>query len=50
MKTRWKEHETITVAILRPLELTADEKTTVVAFLGAITATQYHMQRPELPR
>src|SRR5690606_31013123 len=36
--------------ILRPLELTDDEKEAVVAFLGAITATQYRMQRPELPR
>jgi len=40
----------VTDPILRPLELTAEEKAAVVAFLGAITATQYHMQRPELPR
>ncbi|MEC3879693.1 cytochrome-c peroxidase [Parapedobacter sp. 10938] len=40
----------VTDPILRPLELTADEKEAVVAFLGAITATQYRMQRPELPR
>lgn len=40
----------VTDSILRPLELTADEKDAIVAFLGAITATQYHMRRPELPR
>ena len=36
--------------ILRPLKLTPDEKQAVVAFLGAITATQYKMRRPALPK
>lgn len=40
----------LTDPILRPLKLTAEEKQDIVAFLGAITATQYHMRRPELPR
>ena len=39
-----------TDAILRPLKLTPDEKQAVVAFLGAITATQYKMRRPALPK
>lgn len=36
--------------ILRPLQLTADEKQALVSFLEAITATQYKMRRPELPK
>ncbi len=37
--------------LLKPLQLTVEEKDAVVAFLGAITATQYKMRRPEqLPR
>ncbi|WEK35588.1 MAG: cytochrome c peroxidase [Candidatus Pseudobacter hemicellulosilyticus] len=36
--------------ILRPLNLTEAEKADLVAFLEAITATQYKMRRPELPK
>ncbi|WP_316810138.1 cytochrome-c peroxidase [Pedobacter heparinus] len=36
--------------ILRKLNLNPDEKKAIVAFLQAVTATQYHMPRPELPR
>ncbi|MGK6350530.1 cytochrome-c peroxidase [Parapedobacter sp. DT-150] len=40
----------VTDPLLRPLKLNAEEKEAIVAFLGAVTATQYHMRRPELPR
>ncbi len=36
--------------LLKKLNLTRDEIKAVVAFMDAITATQYKMQRPELPR
>ncbi|NIG55509.1 cytochrome-c peroxidase [Chitinophaga sp. Cy-1792] len=36
--------------ILHKLNLTKDEIGAIVAFMDAITATQYKMQRPELPR
>lgn len=36
--------------ILQPLGLTPQEKQDLVAFLEAITATQYKMRRPELPK
>lgn len=36
--------------LLKPLKLTSAEVKAVVAFMNAITATQYHMRRPELPR
>ncbi|RFS25090.1 cytochrome-c peroxidase [Chitinophaga silvatica] len=36
--------------ILRKLNLTKDEIAAVVAFMDAISATQYKMSRPELPR
>lgn len=36
--------------ILQPLKLTNDEKQALVAFLEAITATQYKMRRPVLPK
>lgn len=36
--------------ILRPLQLTETEKEDLVAFLHAITATQYKMRRPEFPK
>lgn len=36
--------------LLRPLHLTEQEKDDLVAFLHAITATQYKMRRPELPK
>lgn len=36
--------------ILRKLNLNPDEKKAIVAFLHAVTATQYKMPRPELPR
>ena len=36
--------------ILKPLQLKADEKQALVAFLEAISGTQYKMRRPELPK
>jgi cytochrome c peroxidase len=39
-----------TDVILQPLKLTKEEKQALVAFLDAITATQYKMRRPELPK
>lgn len=36
--------------LLKPLKLTTEEKRSLVAFLEAITATQYKMPRPELPK
>lgn len=38
-----------TDVLLQPLNLTAEEKLDLVAFMNAITATQYKMRRPELP-
>ncbi|SEA64568.1 cytochrome c peroxidase [Arachidicoccus rhizosphaerae] len=35
--------------ILRPLQLTADEKEALVAFLEALNPVEYKMRRPELP-
>jgi cytochrome c peroxidase len=39
-----------TDVIMRPLQLTEPEKDDLIAFLNAITATQYKMRRPELPQ
>ncbi|WP_447642777.1 MULTISPECIES: cytochrome-c peroxidase [Chitinophagaceae] len=36
--------------LLKPLDLTMDERQDLVAFLNAITATQFKMRRPELPQ
>lgn len=36
--------------LLQPLKLTNEEKQALVAFLEAITATQYKMRRPTLPK
>lgn len=40
----------VTDELMQPLDLTKDEIQSLVAFMEAITATQYHMRRPELPR
>lgn len=40
----------VTDPILKPLQLTEDEKQDLAAFLNAITGTQYKMRRPELPK
>lgn len=40
----------VTDPLLKPLNLNAQEKQDIIAFLEAVTATQYHMRRPELPR
>lgn len=41
----------VTDPLLKPLGLTNEEKDALLAFLNAITATQYKMKRPEqLPR
>ncbi len=40
----------VTDPLLKPLNLSAQEKQDLIAFLEAVTATQYHMRRPELPR
>lgn len=41
----------VTDPLLKPLQLTVEDKEALVAFLGAITATQYKMRRPDkLPR
>lgn len=39
-----------TDVLLKKLNLTGEEKEALVAFMNAITATQYIMPRPELPR
>lgn len=39
----------VTSPILRPLNLTEDEKEALVAFLHAISTTTYRIPRPELP-
>jgi len=39
-----------TDVLLQPLKLTNEEKQALVAFLEAITATQYKMRRPVLPK
>lgn len=36
--------------LLKKLDLTTQERKAIVAFLHAVTATQYQMPRPELPR
>lgn len=36
--------------LLKPLNLSKTEKEALVAFLESVSATQYHMQRPDLPR
>ena len=40
----------VTDKLLKPLDLSTDEILSIAAFMEAITATQYHMRRPELPR
>ncbi|SEO03613.1 cytochrome c peroxidase [bacterium A37T11] len=40
----------ITDPILRPLQLTIEEKRAIIAFLNAVTASPNYMSRPELPR
>lgn len=40
----------VTDPLLQKLNLTSEEKAALVAFLQSVTATQYIMQRPELPR
>lgn len=40
----------VTDELMQPLDLTKEEIQALVAFMDAITATQYHMRRPELPR
>ncbi len=39
-----------TDVLMQPLGLTVEEKQALVSFLNAITATQYKMRRPELPK
>ncbi|SHE75631.1 cytochrome-c peroxidase [Pedobacter caeni] len=39
-----------TDVLLKPLKLTDGEIRAIVAFMGAITASEYHMERPKLPR
>lgn len=36
--------------LMQPLDLSKNEIASIEAFLHAVTATQYHMRRPELPR
>ena len=40
----------VTDILLKPLDLSKDEIQSIAAFMEAITATQYHMKRPKLPR
>lgn len=40
----------VTDKLMQPLDLSKEEIQALVAFMDAITATQYHMRRPELPR
>lgn len=39
----------VTDSLLKPLELTKDEKKSLVAFLEALSGTRYKMKRPEFP-
>jgi cytochrome c peroxidase len=39
-----------TDVLLKKLNLTDEEKDALAAFMDAISATQYLMRRPELPR
>jgi len=40
----------VTDELMQPLDLNKEEIQALIAFMDAITATQYHMRRPELPR
>lgn len=40
----------VTDSLLKPLELTKDEKKSLVAFLEALSGTRYKMKRPDFPR
>ncbi|SFJ49612.1 cytochrome-c peroxidase [Myroides guanonis] len=40
----------VTDSLLKPLELTKDEKKSLVAFLEALSGTRYKMKRPDFPK
>lgn len=40
----------VTDSLLKPLELTKDEKKALVAFLEALSGTRYKMKRPDFPK